>query len=420
MSTALAIAGVTAMIRDLLDSGLIEAQASAALGASAGVTARAPDLIELRPDMSPQLNLFLYQVTPNPGWRNAGMAARDAGGERIANPPLALDLHYLLTAYAGTDLHAEMLLGLGMQLLHETPVLSRASIASVLSPGNVGVPLASCGLADQVEMLKLAPEALGTEEMSRLWSAMQSRYRPSVAYKASVVLIQAQRPTRATLPVLRRRIDVQASTVPPYPALAAVATPAGGEPVALGGALELSGQHLAGGAPRLRLMHARLPAPFEFAAAAALDTRVQAVLPTQPAAIPAGPYLLSLVVDQLDADGITQARQSNPIALSVRPTITSGLGAVTRDADGSATLDIGCEPHLIAGQQISLLVGSREVFAEPFAGPTSPSARFILRDAPAGPQPQRVRLRVDGVDSALVDRSTPVPSFVPGQAVVIS
>ena len=46
-------------------------------------------------------------------------------GQRITNPPLALDLHYLLTAYGIAELQAEVLLGYGMQLLHEHPVLGR-------------------------------------------------------------------------------------------------------------------------------------------------------------------------------------------------------------------------------------------------------------------------------------------------------
>ena len=78
---------------------------------------------------SPQLNLFLYQVTPNQGWRNVGPAVRRRRrASRLTNPPLALDLHYLLTAYGAADFEAEILLGYGMQVLHEHPVLDRQAI----------------------------------------------------------------------------------------------------------------------------------------------------------------------------------------------------------------------------------------------------------------------------------------------------
>ena len=130
----------------------------------------------------------------------------------MSNPPLALDLHYLLSAYGAEDLHPEILLGYAMQLLHETPVLSRGAITTALNPSpSVGTTLppalralAACGLADQLEQIKITPEYLNTEEMSKLWTAVQSHYRPTAAYVATVVLIESTLPAQATLPVLSR------------------------------------------------------------------------------------------------------------------------------------------------------------------------------------------------------------------------
>ncbi|PJI52282.1 hypothetical protein CTI14_44950, partial [Methylobacterium radiotolerans] len=78
------------------------------------------------------MNLFLHQVTPNAAWRNAALPSRDAAGGRIANPPLALDLHYLLTAYGRAELQAEVLLGYALQLLHESAVLPREAVRRAL------------------------------------------------------------------------------------------------------------------------------------------------------------------------------------------------------------------------------------------------------------------------------------------------
>ncbi|MEZ4613451.1 MAG: DUF4255 domain-containing protein, partial [Caldilineaceae bacterium] len=133
MSNALAIAAVTAVLKDLLNNGLIQHDLSAAVGTVA-VTAKPPDLITTGQNEEPQLNLFLYHVTPNAGWRNVGLPSRDAAGARVANPPLALDLHYLLMAYGGADFQAEILLGYAMQLLHETPTLDRDAIRTALAP----------------------------------------------------------------------------------------------------------------------------------------------------------------------------------------------------------------------------------------------------------------------------------------------
>lgn len=218
MSTALAIASVTAVLKDLLNNGLIDHNVSASVG-DVTVSALPPDRIDaLDTEKKSRLNLFMYQVTPNAGWRNVGLPYRDGGGDRLNNPPLALDLHYLLTAYGAEEFHAEILLGHGMQLLHETPVLARASIRKSLAPpspvtGGGTLPpgmeaLFTSELAEQVEQIKILPQSLSTEEFSRMWSAFGAKYRPTAVYQASVVLIQSRHATRSALPVRARNVHV--------------------------------------------------------------------------------------------------------------------------------------------------------------------------------------------------------------------
>ena len=173
MSSPLAIAAVTAVLKDLLNEGLINQDLAANVG-SVMVSALPPDRIETGAQEPNQLNLFLYQVTPNPGWRNAGLPSLDSRGDgRLTNPPLALDLHYLLTAYGNKDLNAEILLGYGMFLLHKTPVLTRKAIRKTLT-GDSPVTAAllprsvtertAADLADQIEQIKLTPQTMNTEE----------------------------------------------------------------------------------------------------------------------------------------------------------------------------------------------------------------------------------------------------------------
>ena len=211
MSNALAIAAVTAALKDLLNDGLLNNDLSS-LGSFA-VTATPPDRIATGANEPNQLNLFLYQVTPNMGWRNAALQSRDGSGARVGNPPLALDLHYLLSAYGAQDLNAEVLLGYAMQLLHDTPVLARQQLRTVLGgvspidgsllPSPFG-SLSAVALAEQIELLKIVPVFLTAEDLSKLWTAMQARYRPSMAYLVSVVLIQGDGPARTAPPVLTR------------------------------------------------------------------------------------------------------------------------------------------------------------------------------------------------------------------------
>src|SRR6266404_9156228 len=110
MSNALAIASVTAVLKDLLNNGLIDHDITSAVG-NVTVSALSPDRIDTTSlNQQSQLNLFLYQVTPNAGWRNVGLPSRNANGDRTSNQPLALNLHYLLTAYGALEYHSEILL----------------------------------------------------------------------------------------------------------------------------------------------------------------------------------------------------------------------------------------------------------------------------------------------------------------------
>ncbi|HET7536467.1 MAG TPA: DUF4255 domain-containing protein, partial [Candidatus Didemnitutus sp.] len=216
MSSALAIAGVTYLLRDLLNDGLI----NHALDSNVRVSARPPlrDFSTTTSEQS-QLNVFLYQVSPNLGWRNLGLPSRDSNGTRVANPPLALDLHYLVTAYDDRDFHAEVLLGYAMQLLHENPGLSRDQINKSLKSdlpdilgSTVQLPadlklLTQTDLASQFESLKITPHYLSTEEMSKLWTGLQAPYRPSMTYQVSVVLIESDRPARTPPPVRVRNLQ---------------------------------------------------------------------------------------------------------------------------------------------------------------------------------------------------------------------
>jgi hypothetical protein len=197
MTSALAIASVTYLLKDLLDNKLVQHGITASVG-DVTVSALPPDRVTTGADERSQINLFLYRVTPRTAWRDVPPRA-DESGARV--PSLALDLHYLITAYGERDFQAEILLGSAMQLLLETPAISREMIHTALPAGGNGrgtLPpmqqtLAASGLAEQVEEIKLVPEFLSTEEEARLWSALQAKYRPSAAYKASAIFIEANR-----------------------------------------------------------------------------------------------------------------------------------------------------------------------------------------------------------------------------------
>src|SRR5215467_12420962 len=113
MSSAIAIAGVSAVLQYYLTNLYGLPQVSALFSGVPTVSALAPDLVQeaFTPGSSEnQVNLFLHQVTQNAAWRNQDLpSVAPDGRTRLSNPPLALDLHYLLTAYGSTDWQAEAL-----------------------------------------------------------------------------------------------------------------------------------------------------------------------------------------------------------------------------------------------------------------------------------------------------------------------
>ena len=46
-------------------------------------------------------------------------------------------------------------------------------------------------LAKHIGQIKLSPEFLSMEDNSKIWSALQTHYRPSASYQASMVLIDS-------------------------------------------------------------------------------------------------------------------------------------------------------------------------------------------------------------------------------------
>ncbi|MEV6693816.1 DUF4255 domain-containing protein [Micromonospora sp. NPDC051196] len=415
MSTALAIGAVSAVLRNVLDNGLIDAVL--AVGSPVKVTAKAPDLIKLDdPQEAPQLNLFLYRVSRNPAYHNMDLPAVDSGGRRLTNPPLAVDLHYLLTAYAREDLHAEILLGYGMHLLHERPFLDRAAIRKALElspldptvlPGPFQAP-ANAGLADQFETLKITWEPLDFDGMSKIWSAVQKNYRPSAAYQVSVVLIQGVAPAVDPLPVLTRRLAVEPSLVAPLPAVDSATAPDGTDIAELGETITLHGHHLAGTAAKVTLGHRLLPAPHEITVGA--NTSATELTFTLPAAEsagqiwPAGVWQVSVT---LIPQGEARPRSTAATALLLAPRPAAPL--VVRDPTTKrVSVQVDVTPQVRPEQTVTVALGSGQATV---GFRTLPTGQVDAEFAPIPAGSATLRLRVDGVDSRFVDHSGPAPVF---------
>jgi len=419
MSSALALAGVSAVLELYLTSMY---NGSGMFGGAVKVFARAPDAVqELFTTGTDEfvVNLFLHQVTPNAAWRNQQMpTVGPDGATRLSNQPLALDLHYLLTAYGRDDWHAEALLGFGLLMLHENPVLTRNDIRNAITQlpvkyaGNsLSGQLGDVGLADQIEMLKITPATLGREEMAWLWTALKADYRPTFPFQVSVVLIERTYPEISPLPVLTRNITVEPDLTP-FPAILTVAPPGSQPAAALGQSVTVTGHHLSG-ATQVILTNALRGISQAIVPTSTADTSLQFTLPllNTPADLPAGIYDLSVSVPL--GPGTTT---TNSLPLAIAPSIdTWAPGPI---ASGNRTLTVPCVPYVQPGQQVSLIVGDQQATADVLTAATNTPSFTYPNLLPTGGA-VRARLRVDGIESRIVNRAVTPPTFV-GPAVTVT
>lgn len=415
MSNSLAIAAATATLRRVLLARIGDLDAT--LKGDLAVTTQPLDLVhQARKDVTPpQLNIFLYHTAVNAGWRNM-----DLPGERGV-PPLALNLYYMLTAYATNnnddkdgDESSHRVLCAAMSVLHDYPVLTRADIAAALD-GN--------DLAQQFERVRITPQPLSVDEIYKLWTAYQAPYRISAAYELTVTLVDSSIASGAAPPVLTRGEQDRGvyALAGAAPQIAALAIP-GRQPAArLGETLLLTGAGLTAVDTMARFEGLRFKAAIAVAPqAASVPGQLAVTLPAgDPDAWTAwapGLYALSLLTSVAGAPALS----SNQVGFALAPVIT--VAPLTVSA-GAFTLTVTCAPQLRDGQQVRLVFGNRQVQPASFtqgANASEPSTlTFGLEVADAGTY--LVRLRVDGVDSvAVVYGGNPaLPAFDPQQQVTV-
>jgi Pvc16 N-terminal domain len=404
MSNALAIAAVTSTLRNLIAKGVPEFP-----NPDQNITTKPLDKVRSGGATPDQLNIFLYQTVLNAAWRNLDMPRQVRPGE-TGQPPLALNLHYLITAYGENDddTKSHGWLGRAMSVLHDHPVLGRQEIQDTLAESE---------LQSQVERVRITPQPLALEEMSKLWTAFQTQYRISAAYAVEVVLIESTRPSRTPLPVLTRGeedrgISAQADLIPPFPTILVLRLPLEQISARPGDEVVITGHDLDGDSVAVRFTSARLATPRSEPATGTAD-QVKVTVPNDPSNLPPGFYTVAVAVSKTGQPD----RFTNEFPLQIAPVI-SNINP-TSAAVGDLTLTLTCTPEIRPEQRAALLFGDREILAEKHEAQT-PTLTFKIPDAAKGDY--FLRLRVDGVDSLLVVYvgTPPAPQFDPNQKVTIT
>jgi Pvc16 N-terminal domain len=416
VSNPLAIATTTVVLEDVVQSGL-----RAVTGAK---------VTNVRPDEkdngapSPEANVFLYQLLPNPALRNADLPTRTSNGDLRRRPQLALDLHYLISFYGDESiLEPQRLLGGAVSALHARPRVTREGIQKIIdaSPGaDLTDPrryLGGTDLGEQVEHVTFTPLSLNLDDLSKLWSTLfRVPYVLSVAYRASVVLVEEQVTPKPAPPV--RSSNVYVVPIQRPLATAIVAATGDDEPIVAGTTIVVRGERLRGDDTRLRVGDAIVEPPV-----ADVDpTEIRAKLGTPLFAsgqLRAG-VQGAQVVHLLDIGTPPAAHrgfESNVASFVLHPTLLSTpVSAVTGTgtAPRNATITVVADPPIGKDQRVVLLLDRT-------AGPEAYSFQAPARKLDADPVEVKVeavtkgdylvRVQVDGAESLLATETTPGPDL---------
>lgn len=198
MSNALAVATVTQALALLIENNL-----GPETDIAVKVETRKPPA---EPPAEPTINVFLYQVTPNPSMRHNDLPTRASDGTLLKRPATPLDLHYLISAYGEeSELVGQRLIGCVVRTLHEIPVLPKDMIELAAERPY----LAGSDLAESPQKVRFTPTVMDIDETSKLWGMLhQTPYTLSVAYQASLVLIEGREKPVPAKPVERRTVRV--------------------------------------------------------------------------------------------------------------------------------------------------------------------------------------------------------------------
>ena len=172
MATIHAVATVSAAVLALLERARFDDIKDAELAIATTADLRATPPRE-------GVTLTLCRISPNQTLRNPPPTSDPT--RRRSPPPLPVDLHYLLTAWAPRAGRQQLLLSWAMRTLEDTPVLSAATL-------NRGAP---AEVFRESEAVELSRESTNLADLELLWRMLGAPSQPAVTYVVRTVLLDS-------------------------------------------------------------------------------------------------------------------------------------------------------------------------------------------------------------------------------------
>jgi hypothetical protein len=130
--------------------------------------------------MTEGVSLYLYRVTVSANRNLPPQLGPDGVRYR---PPIPLDLHFLVTAWAKDAIRQQRLLGFAIRTLEDTPILPSGVLNQHSPEPNVFRP---------EETVELVFEAVTIQDYGYIWDVAQTKEQPSATYVARMVEIESR------------------------------------------------------------------------------------------------------------------------------------------------------------------------------------------------------------------------------------
>lgn len=154
---------------------------------------------DVEADSNVRLSLYMYKISKN--GHLSSSTRQHVGDNTYEDPPLPLDLHYLLTAYPSQnqaddvakarDQHS--VIGLALQVLHDNSIIEGDELKGSLAGE---------------QSLRVSMVSDGGTEIEQVWKTfVDEPFQPSVIYEVSPVLIESTK-QKEIAHVTDRSVDV--------------------------------------------------------------------------------------------------------------------------------------------------------------------------------------------------------------------
>lgn len=135
-------------------------------------------------DNSIRLSLFMYRIDENDYMKNREM--QQINSNTLKNPPLILDLFYMLTAYSPIDdpteqtIEEHKILGMAMRIFYDNAILRGSALQG--------------SMAGTDSELHIVLAKISMENTAQMWNSFHDKsYKPSAFYQVTPVAIDSLR-----------------------------------------------------------------------------------------------------------------------------------------------------------------------------------------------------------------------------------